>query len=116
MKITTQWVTKLATKSAEEQVHEAAVKALKITVVKIANMAIKESPYKYGNNARSIKYGTGPNQDLPGNDLTGYVYSTSGYGGYLETGTKKMKARPYFKPALDKYIHLLPNTMKAELK
>jgi hypothetical protein len=29
------------------------------------------------------------------------IGTTSGYGGYLEFGTRKMKARPYFLPAAD---------------
>jgi hypothetical protein len=33
--------------------------------------------------------------------IEGAVYSTSGYGGFLETGTSKMPGRPYFKPSLD---------------
>ena len=36
--------------------------------------------------------------------IQGAVYSTSGYGGYGETGTHKMAARPYFKPALDQHF------------
>ena len=34
--------------------------------------------------------------------IEGAVYSTSGYGGYLEVGTSKMPAQPYIKPAMDK--------------
>jgi len=44
----------------------------------------------------------GPGGEFAKNSGEAAVYSTSGYGGYLETGTATMPARPYFKPALDK--------------
>ncbi len=49
--------------------------------------------------------------------LTGAIYSTSGYGGYLETGlkSKKYPPQPYFYPALMKNIHKLPKNIKAHL-
>jgi len=34
----------------------------------------------------------------------------------LETGTVRMAAQPYMKPALDMNIHKLPEGIKAELK
>ena len=57
----------------------------------IEGTAKELSPYLTGNNRRSIT------RDVKG--LVGRVYSTSGYGGYLETGTSKMVSRPYFYPA-----------------
>jgi hypothetical protein len=47
-----------------------------------------------------------PERQVDDSQIEGAVYSTSGYGGYLETGTWKMRARPYFKPALDKNFTL----------
>lgn len=45
--------------------------------------------------------------------LEAALYSTSGYGGFLETGTYKMPARPYFRPALDAHKdELAPNIKK----
>ena len=84
------------------------------------------TPWKTGNNAGSIEVRTGemmrsafyssnvpsnssslgpvnPQSDpFPdrGDDL--YVVTTSGYGGYLELGTRRMKARPYFAPAFER--------------
>jgi hypothetical protein len=45
------------------------------------------------------------------------VYSTSGYGGILETGSSKMPARPYLYPALTERFTLpeLAGRIKANL-
>jgi len=99
--------------------RQAAEQAMKNTVVLIANESIKESPHITGHNRRSIAYSAGgkgmvrkgreKTGEKPFNEgrppvgkLQGEIYSTSGYGGYLETGTVKMPARPYMKPALDR--------------
>lgn len=99
----------MKTKQASQQVETATEKALKNVVVDIANDVIKIHPWKTqtGNNSRSIKF--------EAKKLSGSVYSTSGYGGFLETGTVNMPAFPYFKPALDRNIHKLPEGIKAEL-
>jgi len=83
-------------KKYEAKVASAAQQAMKETVVIIANEVINIHPWKTrtGNNSRSIAYTVGK--------LTGSVFSTSGYGGFLETGTRFMAAYPYFKPALDR--------------
>lgn len=108
MKIKADVVTNLKTKEVQNKVNKATEKAIKNTVVDIANDAIKGSPVLTGNNRRSIMFeAKGPE---------GVIYSTSGYGGFLETGTATMPAQPYFKPALDKNIHKLPQGIKAELR
>jgi len=110
LKIKLSLITNLKIKEGKNKIDNAAKKALKDTVVAIANDVIKIHPWKNrtGNNSRSIKY------EVDG--LSGAVYSTSGYGGYLETGTSKMPPRPYFKPALDRNIGKLPAGIKAELR
>lgn len=110
MKITMKVKTNLKTDEACAEAKRAGEKALKNVIVAIANDVIKIHPWKTrtGNNSRSIQF------EVKG--LSGSVYSTSGYGGYLETGTVKMPAFPYFKPALDRHIHELPGEIKAELK
>jgi len=62
-----------------DKTKKAAEGAIKDTVVNIANDAIAHSPHKYGHNKQSIKY--------QARGLSGSIYTTSGYGGYLETGT-----------------------------
>ena len=103
---------------AKNKVKNARKNALRETVVAIANDVIKIHPWKNrtGNNSRSIKYEVGPGGEVAKGELEGAVYSTSGYGGYLETGTAKMPAFPYFKPALDRNIRKLPEGIKAELR
>jgi len=91
-----------------DKTKKAAEGAMKDTVVNIANDAINGSPVDTGNNRRSIRYLT--------KQLHGEIFSTSGYGGFLETGTRFMGARPYFKPALDRHIGKFTKIMKEKLK
>jgi len=88
-------------------IEKAMEAGLKDTIVDIANDAIKGSPVLTGNNRRSIRYES--------KGLTASTFSTSGYGGYLETGTSKMGAQPYFKPALDANLPNLGKNIKGHL-
>lgn len=95
----------LNTEELKKAVAEASRLAMRDTVVAVAGDAIDMSPVLTGNNRRSIKYevsGMGQNEMVDPEKTEGAVYSTSGYGGYLETGTYKMPARPYFRPALNR--------------
>ncbi len=118
MKIKADFILNLKTKEVKDKVKKATKESIKNVVVDIANMVINEHPWKNqsGNNSRSIRYEVGPGGKVAMKELEGAVYSTSGYGGYLETGTVNMGAFPYFKPALDKNIHKLPEGIKAALK
>jgi len=133
MNITMKVRTNLKTKEVGDKVKGASEKALVNVIVAIVNDIIKIHPWKTqtGNNSRSIAYGVGKTQvregtpvagrkfsplEPPMGKLQGKIYSTSGYGGYLETGTVYMPAFPYFKPALDRHIGELPGEIKAELK
>jgi len=115
-KITTKWDTNLRTTEATREVEAASKKGLLLTVVDIANQAINDSPVLTGNNRRSIQFEVGPGGEVAREPLTGAIYSTSGYGGYLETGTVKMAPRPYIYPALIKFMKDLPKNIKAVLK
>ncbi len=124
MKITTDWKLNIKDKEVEKKVRDADKKAVKTVVVKIANDAIKNAPpppkfgttyMSTGHNKRSIKFEVGPGQEIAQKEGEGAIYSTSGYGGYLEIGTVKMEARPYFRPALDKHMKDLPKEIKANL-
>ena len=116
MKITTDWVLNLKTKEAQDKVEKAIKQGLKDSVTDIAKDAIQGSPVDTGHNRRSIKFEVGPGGEVAKKEGEGAIYSTSGYGGFLETGTVKMGARPYFKPALDKNAKNLPKNIKAHLE
>lgn len=85
-------------------IGDAIDEGLKDTVVAIAADVVKGSPVLTGNNRRSIDYWSRKGK--------AQIFSTSGYGGYLETGTSRMPARPYFKPAADRHLPLMPGNMK----
>lgn len=40
------------------------------------------------------------------------VFTTAGYGGWVENGTVKMHAEPYIYPAFQEHINKLPNLVK----
>lgn len=99
---------------AIKQVGEANKTAMRDTVVEVTGDAVKLSPWLTGNNRRSIageasgmgtvaSGGEGRAERMvDDSQIEGAVYSTSGYGGFLETGTSKMPPQPYIKPSLDK--------------
>ena len=89
--------------------------AMRDTVVEVVGDSIRPpSPVETGNNRRSMvgevsgmgmvkSGGEGQAERLVDESkIEGAVYSTSGYGGYLETGTDRMPPRPYIKPAMDR--------------
>ncbi len=128
-KITVKWDVNLKTKEAKDEVIKASRLGMRDTVVAIHGDTIHNARavnfWNTGNNARSIASevsgmgkvaGEGPQERVVDDSkVEGAVYSTSGYGGYGETGTVKMAARPYFKPALDKNIKNLTKNIKAHL-
>ena len=131
MKITAIFITNLKTKEAVNEVIKASRLGMRDTVVDIhADSILNARSVKFwdtGHNARSITSevsGMGvvergadskPERVVDDNKVQGAVYSTSGYGGYGEVGTKRMPARPYFKPALDKNIKNLPKNIERHL-
>ena len=116
MKISSKFEVNLKNKEVQAKVNSATKRSLLNVVVAIARDAIRGSPILTGNNRRSIKFEVGPGKPVAMRELEGAIYSTSGYGGFLETGTRFMAAQPYFKPALDRHIKELPEGIKAELK
>jgi len=111
MKLKVSITTNLKIKAVQDKVKEATEKGFKDVIVDIANDVIKIHPWetKTGTNSRSIRY------KIEG--IKGSVYSTSGYGGWLEVGTRRMRrAYPYFKPAYDKHFKKLPERIKERLR
>ncbi len=116
MKIEVSVATNLQVEEVTKKTREAARLAMRDLVVDVTGDAVKMSPWLTGNNRRSIAgevsgMGSvasggegGAERIVDDNKTEGAVYSTSGYGGYLEVGTFKMAPRPYFRPAFDKNI------------
>ena len=112
------------------QVTEASKMAMRDTTVEVVHDSVQLSPWLTGNNRRSLvgevsgmggvaSGGEGRTERMVDDSkIEGAVYSTSGYGGYLETGTSKMAARPYIKPSLDKNFteHKFGEKVKRYLK
>lgn len=107
---------------------EAVRLGLRDTIVAVHGDALRMSPYKTGHNRRSIASevsGMGvimqgadaePERVVDDNKLEAACYSTSGYGGFLETGTLYMAAKPYFRPALDKNKDKLIPSIKKHME
>ena len=70
--------------------------------------AVEGSPYITGTNRRSI----GIEVEEVGGRVEGSIFTESGYGGYLEVGTKKMAARPYLWPAVEHHAAKIFERMK----
>jgi len=109
----------LKVEEVQEKVVGASKLAMRDTVVEITHDAVQLSPWRTGNNRRSIAGEVsdmgvvatggegGAERIVNDSRIEGAVYSTSGYGGILETGhhTKSgswVAPRPYFKPSLDR--------------
>jgi hypothetical protein len=111
--------------AVQKEAENASRLAMRDIVVLIANHAVHQSPVITGNNRRSIYFGvsgiphqrastegrkpkdtwTDPDESvLEADKVQGAIYSTSGYGGYLETGTGRMRPQPYIKPGVDMYF------------
>ena len=114
MKMHTSVALNLRVDQAVKDVTEASKLAMRDTTVEVTNDSVHLSPWLTGNNRRSLvgevsgrgmvaSGGEGRVERMvDDSQIEGAVYSTSGYGGYIETGTSKMPPRPYIKPALDK--------------
>ena len=114
MKMSSSITLNLKVDEAIKQVAEANKLAMRDTTVEVTHDAVQLSPWITGNNRRSItgevsgmgmaaSGGAGRIERMVYDSKTeGAVYSTSGYGGFLEVGTSKMAAQPYIKPASDK--------------
>ncbi|MCJ7669570.1 MAG: hypothetical protein MUO61_03515 [Dehalococcoidia bacterium] len=118
MKLEVQIELNLKVKEVQEKVIEASRMAMRDTTVDVTHDAVQLSPWRTGNNRRSITGEVsgmgvvatggegGTERVVDDSKIEGAIFSTSGYGGYLETGhhTKSgsfVAARPYFKPSLD---------------
>ena len=129
MKFKTTWKANLKTQEVIDEVNDASEYAVKDVVILIANAVVKGSPVLTAHNRRSIVYKIGNSKvsmgriksgEKPFNEETvsvgkneGAVYSTSGYGGYLELYHKSKAG--YFRRAMEAHMGKLPSGIKARL-
>lgn len=71
-----------------------------VFAIDIKHAAMEGSPVDTGTNKRSID--TETTETATGVSAT--LFTQSGYGGYLELGTRKMRARPYLYPAFEENV------------
>ena len=129
MKFTAQVDIKLNVSQVVAMVEDASRKGLRDVTVQVTAASVDRSPIQFGTNKRSIAAevagmagtvaGEGPSERVVDEGkIESAVYSTSGYGGYLEVGTRRMPARPYFGPARDQFFteSKLGNAIKRHLK
>jgi len=127
-RITIESYVDINTKEVEELVSGAILQGLRDTIVAIHNDVVELSPVKTGHNRRSIasevsRMGTvtqgddaQPEKVVDDSLDEATCYSTSGYGGFLETGTSKMAAQPYFRPAFDMHKDELVENIKNHME
>lgn len=112
-------------------VREGAKAGLALGLQKITQSAMRRSPYDTGHNARGISWAVkggpagggkpeaGRTETEAGtkpDGITGAVFTTSGYGGLLETGTVRMSARPYIRPSVEEHHKYTLRAMFAEIQ
>jgi hypothetical protein len=95
--------------------------------------AVRGSRVKTGHNRRSIgvevntfgepTLNTSPNGEttdgaaVPSpNGVSAAIYTQSGYGGWLEIGTRKMKGIPYIYPAVTKFLGRIGEAARRHLE
>lgn len=131
MKLTVEIDLNLNTERVRQECTEAVRLGLRDTIVAIHNDVVSPppvgSPVDTGHNRRSIASevsGMGtvvqgddaePERVVNDQKLEAACCSTSGYGGFLETGTYKMPARPYFRPALDRHAPEIAENIRRHL-
>ena len=110
MKITSKWTTNLRVKAVEDAVNDASKATVKEVTILVARDVIAGSPWLTGMNARSIRFKV----ESYGILTEGEVFSTSGYGGYLELYHKSKAG--YFRRAMERHVGKLPSGIKARVK
>jgi len=109
--------------AAEKKILGLPALAIGVLAAAASVEAKRRSPVKTGNNRRSISWGTvaevrrrdESGTTIPGG-VTHAVWTESGYGGFLETGTRKMAARPYIRPALEMVSHNAQGILRRDLR
>ena len=118
--------------AAKGQMRAALLQAVtEVFELDIKPEAVKNSPVTPEGLARNLEQGkhgvlaqgTGHNRQSIDTEVKQTVkgpvatlFTQSGYGGYLEVGTGKMRAQPYLMPAMMKFLKTIPGRMKELLR
>lgn len=95
------------------QVHQIALQATQECFeLDIKPAAVEGSPVRTGHNRRSIDTTVEETPRGP----SARLFTQSGYGGYLEVGTRFMAAEPYLWPAFQENIQNLPRLAQAKIQ
>lgn len=98
----------LSTKAIMRKMDEACKETIKETCNDIEKMAKQFAPVRTGALRDSIKSKT--------DAMEGTVYSTARYAGYVENGTRYMKAQPFLRPAVDAGLKTMKERMVKNFK
>jgi HK97 gp10 family phage protein len=94
-------------KQVDDAIVGAELTALEQTVADAKEL----SPKVTGHNAESIQKRLRRVQG----GTKGTVFTESGYGGYIEAGTRLMQPHPYIYPAAQKNLPLIPEIARAKI-
>ena len=102
----------LRTTEMKEKMRKAIFAATReVFSIDIEQAAKEGSPVSTGTNKRSIATDVEETPD----GVKAELYTQSGYGGYLELGTRRMSARPYLYPAFEQNVNKIPDVAKGKL-
>lgn len=91
-------------KQAPEAIRKATKKSLKQAAVLVKTEAVRNCPVRTGHLRSTIYY------RVNGNEYGFTVGASAKYGGYVEYGTRYMRAQPYIRPA---FIFVMQNIKSA---
>jgi HK97 gp10 family phage protein len=101
------------TVEARQRIQAAVLKATRESfLLDMVPEAKRGSPVLTGHNAATIDATVEPTPT----GVKAEMFTASGYGGYLEVGTKRMKARPYLWPAFHNNVASLKQRIRNLLR
>jgi HK97 gp10 family phage protein len=107
------WSININAEEGKAQARQAMLEAVQeVFELDIKPAAVADSPYLTGTNRRSID--TEVVETASG--VQAQLFSQSGYGGYLELGTVKMKAQPYLFPAFNRFKDKIAGIIGRKIK
>jgi HK97 gp10 family phage protein len=107
------WSININAEEGKAQARQAMLEAVQeVFELDIKPAAVADSPYLTGTNRRSID----TEVVATASGVQAQLFSQSGYGGYLELGTVKMKAQPYLFPAFNRFKDKIAGIIGRKIK